>query len=353
MKIIKGALTALFLVSILIFNISCNDNLSEYEQAKRFFRAGDYQNSEKMLKQIVKNEEAPSEAWFYLAVSYKKNNKIDKSIDIYDKITSPDFKSDFSTKKDFMKQLIDEKNTLKLEYAIELGRKGYIDKATELIVSVYGSHEWTLLYQGIIAVERKEYRKAEGLMQSAALARGQIGEKLDIDFSLKLHYYKSRLYYERYQVTREKDDLIQSFREIRIARNLLIASYKDNIFNERIENLTEQIKSEKLYKNLYGEIELRYDKLKIAERGNQPDEIISNAEFIYLNSPIIDDRFYACMKLGDAHLEKGDNDKAVNYYKTALQIAESIKDISVTEPEKRILKKLKDAGVDIEKHPKN
>jgi|GEM_PF-4604602 len=348
-----GSLFLILAVSIMLMNSSCNNKQNEYEQAKRLFRAGDYQNSEKLLNQIVKKEEAPPEAWFYLAVSYQKNNRIEKAIEIYEKITSGDFKSEFSGKQDFMKGIIKEKNTLKLEYALALGKAGDISRATELIVDVYKSHEWTLLYQGIIAIERKEYRKAEGLMQSAALARGKMEKMEDIDFSLKLHYYKARLYYERFAAARERKDLIDAFREIRIARNLLISSYRDNEFNQRIDNLTKQIKNERLYQDVYADIELSFDKLRIAERGKDHDKIIKNAESIYLNSPIRDDRFYACMKLGDSHLAKGNEEKAINYYKTALRIAESIKDISVVEPEGRIRKKLKEAGVDIDKHSSN
>ncbi|MGM0609132.1 MAG: tetratricopeptide repeat protein [Candidatus Muiribacteriota bacterium] len=317
----------------------------EFEVAKKYFRAGDYTQAEKILKKV--DGEKKPEKYFFLAVALEKNSKYEEAMEIYQKILSKDFESEFSGEEDFMKNIEQEYYSLVLNYAHEEGVKGRFDRAQELINKITGDPSQIHFHMGRIAYARQEYRKAKGHFESALMGRGSEGDLEDLEFSITVRFYKAKLLKDYYDATREKEDLLECFREIRLASNFVLDQNISEYTKRRVLDFYEEIKEMPAYKSLYEEIDKNYERVRIYERGEDWENVIKFALKIFEETKLMDDKFYAAVKIGDAYYHLEDAENAFKYYRKALDIGEGIRDLVLVDLEEKVRNNLEELGMDL------
>ncbi|MCK9475656.1 MAG: tetratricopeptide repeat protein [Candidatus Muirbacterium halophilum] len=339
----------LILSFLLIFNNSCG-NSNSVEKGKRYFKAADFEKAcEIFEKNIKKTEIENEEIYFYLAVCYQKLGKMEKSLELFEKILSDDFESEMKKNEEFVLKLEKERDDILLELAYHHGIKGDFDKSSDYLNRVIKDYSYFQYHLGKIALNRKEYRKASGLFDTALNSRGKKSEELDTLFTIEVCFEKTVLFKELYSVTRDPEDFLKAYKNIRLVSNLMLFSHIPEKFVIRVNKLKRELSQFPIYGEKYEKMEKAFDELKIYERGNEHENIVKVSKEIIANSPVDDDKVYAGIKLGDALLELGKKDEAITAYKKALDIAENIRSLSNTDIEDRILAKFKKLGIEIDK----
>jgi len=339
----------LFLFLVMCFVLSgCQKSEEDiYETGKRYFRAGDYTKAEEYFRQTLEKNPDAAELPFFLAVTYHKNKNYEKALINYQRILDSDYESELLSNKDFMAKIFHEYKLLVIEYAYSEGVKGNFEKAEELLWLVIEDMAYLNFHMGKIAVIRKEFRKARGHFQTAAVARNREGLREDVEFSILLRYNMANLFYSQYEATRDEQDLLNSFRELRLANNFSLENVINNETRQKIAEFYDKVKDMPAYIKTYGEVDKFYDRVRIFERGEEWEKMIEAAKEVYEKSEVKDDKFYSSVKIGDGYVYLKDKENALKYYRQALQIGKTMPDLFLHEFEERVISNLEKIGVDV------